>query len=122
MSDWNVEFEKWLKELEEKREVARVSPPDGQDASGQYGQWILCDDRLPEAGQDVILLFRDTFHTHSDWPKVVVSTAWLCNVDEERTPKGEWALTGRLYSIWPKVISIKNGIAWMALPEPPKEG
>jgi hypothetical protein len=122
MSDWNVEFEKWLKKLEEQREVARVSPPDGQDASGQYGQWILCDDRLPEAGQDVILLFHDTFHTHPDWPKVVVSTAWRCNVDKERTPKGEWALTGRLYSICPKVISIKNGIAWMALPEPPKEG
>lgn len=119
MTDWNEEFEKWLKALNEQRAAAQAAAPDLNDVSGQYGEWILCKDRLPEKGQDVILVFRDTFHTHRSWPRIAISPAWRCNVGEEKTPDGEWALTGRLYSIWPKGIGIEDGIAWMALPELP---
>ena len=79
--------------------------------------WIPCSKQLPEKGVNVILTFKDTFHTHPSWPKVQVLPAWICNVDEDN-PRGQWAIEGRLGNY---VIDIDSGIAWKPLPEPYKE-
>ena len=122
MSNWEKEFEKFWQEQQEKKAAAQAAAPDLNDVFGEYGEWTSCEHKelLPGRGQDVILLFRDTFHKHKDWPRIAVSPAWRCNVEEEKTPYGQWALTGRLYSIFPGVIDIEDGIAWMALPNPLK--
>lgn len=73
---------------------------------------------LPEKGVNVILTFKDTFHTHPSWPKIQVLPAWICNVDDDN-PKGQWAIEGRLGNY---VINIDDGIAWKPLPEPYKGG
>lgn len=78
--------------------------------------WIPCEKELPEKGVNVILTFKDTFHTHPSWPKIQVLPAWICNVDDDN-PKGQWAIEGRLGNY---VINIDDGIAWKPLPEPYK--
>ena len=114
-----AEFEKWMMQQKAIREAAKTVEPKKNSVDGQYWNWIACQYRLPPVGQDVILYFRDTFHTRQDWPEFVVSTAWRCNVGNDN-PDGQWCLTGRLYGIYPGVIDIKDGIAWMALPEVPE--
>ena len=79
-------------------------------------KWISCNKRLPDCGEDVILYFHDSFHKHPSWPKMDVKPAWRCNVDEEDSPDGAWAIEGRLGNY---VVDLKDGIAWMPLPEPP---
>ena len=79
--------------------------------------WILCSERLPEKGVNVILTFRDTFHTHPSWPKVQVMVAWICNCGDEH-PDGEWAIEGRLGNY---VVNLEDGIAWQPLPKPYQE-
>lgn len=74
--------------------------------------WILVKDRLPDIGQDVILVFHDTFHTDATWPKVAVRPAWRCNVGAY-SPNGEWAIEHGYHM----TIPIEDGIAWMELPE-----
>ena len=78
--------------------------------------WILSRDRLPEVGEDVILYFKDTVHTHPSWPKIDVKPAWRCNVGEKNSPDGDWAIEGRLGNF---VIPLQDGIAWMPLPALP---
>lgn len=80
-----------------------------------YGTWIPCGERLPKAGENVILYFRDTFHTDPSWPETQVLPAWRCNVAEENKPNGQWAIEGRIWST--TVIDIEDGIAWMPLPK-----
>ena len=80
----------------------------------QFGEWVSCRERLPKVGEDVILKFKDTFHTHPSWPKIQIMPAWRCNVDESQ-PNGEWAIEGRLWH--QTIISIDDGIAWMPMPK-----
>lgn len=112
-------FEEWLRKQSAMRDKAAKSAPEINASEGEYGTWVSCLYRLPAVGQDVILVFNDNFHTHPDWPKIAMTTAWRCNVTDENK-SGEWALTGRLYNHFPGVVDIRLGIAWMALPEMPK--
>ena len=79
-------------------------------------KWILCSDRLPDVGEDIILFFKDTFHTQPSWPKTIVKSAWRCNFGQKGSPDGAWAIQGRLYDFG---IPLQDGIAWMPLPAPP---
>ena len=84
----------------------------------KFGEWIPCSERLPKIGQDVILFFHDSIHTHPSWEKTPVMPAWICNVGEEASPNGEWAIEGRFGgNMW--VEPLDSGIAWMPLPNPP---
>ena len=84
----------------------------------EESKWIPCSERLPKSGENVILFFYDTFHTHPSWEKTRVLPAWRCNVGEERSPNGEWAIEGRCWN--DVVIDLKDGIAWMPLPKEPE--
>lgn len=89
------------------------------DRQPKVGQWIPCSERLPEAGENIILTFKDTFHTHPTMAnKIRVMPAWRCNVCEEETPDGAWAIEGRLGKF---AVDITDGIAWMPLPPAFKE-
>ena len=79
-------------------------------------KWILCRDRLPDAGEDIILFFKDTLHKHPQWPKMDVKPAWRCNLGAKNSPNGDWAIGGRFGTY---AIPFHDGIAWMPLPEPP---
>ena len=80
--------------------------------------WIKCSERLPDQGVNVILTFNDTYHIDPSWPEIQVLPAWRCNVGEDETPDGAWAIEGRLggYS-----IPLEDGIAWKPLPKPYQE-
>ena len=113
-----LEFEKGFngtlcEAIAEKRKV-RITEVKKDDLTDG---WILCRDRLPKSGEEVVLFFRDTFHTHPSWPKTQVLCAWRCNVNENKTPNGEWAIEGRCWNN--VVISLEDGIAWMPLPGRP---
>ena len=82
-------------------------------------KWIRCSERLPASGQDIILMFRDTYHKHDSWPKISVKPAWRCNVGEESSPDGLWAIEGRLGM--GMTLSLSDGICWMELPDIDKE-
>ena len=83
-------------------------------------KWIPCSKRLPKRGDDVILYFKDTYHTEKGWEPYIVMPAWRCNVGEEDTPNGAWAIEGRLGGFgW--VQPLETGIAWMKLPKPPRK-
>ena len=85
------------------------------DDTPAFGKWIPCRERLPRVGEDVILYFRDTYHTDPSWPETQFLPAWRCNVAEEDTPNGQWAIEGRLWNT--VVIDIEDGIAWMPMPK-----
>lgn len=111
-------FEKELELVRTITDAVRAATvPELRIIQADYGDWILCSERLPEVGANVILTFRDTFHTHDSWPKITVMPAWICNVDED-SPKGMWAIEGRLGDY---IIDIESGIAWMPMPEAYKE-
>lgn len=97
--------------------VKEATDPELRIIQAEYGGWIPCEKELPETGANVILTYKDTFHTHESWPRIAVMPAWICNVDEEN-PKGMWAIEGRLGNY---CIDIESGIAWMPMPEPYKE-
>ncbi len=80
----------------------------------EHGDWVACSDEMPPAGVDVILTFEDTFHTHPSWPRIAVKPAWICNVGEEKTPNGEWAIEGRLGNF---CVPLEAGLGWMPLPK-----
>ncbi len=107
---WDAEFEIYKSVLDAIREA---SPPELVILQAEREGWTPCSEGLPKAGADVILTFRDTFHTHPSWPKVAVMPAWICNVSEEK-PLGEWAIEGRLGNY---VVDIDSGIAWMPMPK-----
>lgn len=108
---FDIEFEIFQKVCEAIREA---SPPEYKVLQSNHGTWVKCKDELPPVGVNVILCFKDTFHTHPSWPQKQVMAAWICNVDKEH-PKGEWAIEGRLGNY---VVEIDDGIAWMPMPEP----
>lgn len=114
MKYFKTEFEIYREVLDYMR---ACSCPTYTVIQADSGNWIPCKDKLPDVGVNVILTFRDTFHTHPSWPKVQVMPAWICNVDEDN-PKGEWAIEGRLGNY---VVDIDSGIAWQPLPAPYKE-
>ena len=95
-------------ELEKKRE------PNTEIKANLGDKWIPCAKKLPEVGEDVILYFFDTYHTHPSWPRTNIKSAWICNVDEDH-PKGQWAINGRLWDN--VVIDIDDGISWMPMPK-----
>ena len=95
----------------QKRKVFEVL----DKSSADFGKWIPCRERLPRVGEDVILYFRDTYHTDPSWPETQFLPAWRCNVAEEDTPNGQWAIEGRLWNT--VVIDIEDGIAWMPMPK-----
>ena len=94
--------------------IKEATAPELRIIQAKYDGWIPCEKELPETGANVILTFKDTFHTHESWPRVAVMPAWICNVDEEN-PKGMWAIEGRLGNYG---IDIESGVAWMPMPEP----
>ncbi len=106
---WKAEFEIYRSALYAIREA---SPPELVVLQAEREGWTPCSEGLPEVGANVILTFRDTFHTHPSWPKVAVMPAWICNVSEEK-PRGEWAIEGRLGNY---IVDIDSGIAWMPMP------
>ena len=71
-------------ELQKKRAPMVTVDPVFPDGSG----WISCRKKLPAPGQDVILFFHDTFHTHPSWPDPAVQPAWRANVGEPESPDG----------------------------------
>lgn len=107
---WDYEFEIFNAVLDAIREEA---PAETIIIESEHSDWVPCSQELPPVGADVILTFRDTFHTHPDWPKVAVKPAWRCNVEEE-TPDGRWAIEGRLGNFG---VNIEDGIAWMPMPK-----
>ena len=114
-----LEFEKGFngnlcEAIAEKRKIKELEQFSKIQKQDVFGKWIMCSERLPEIGENVILYFLDTYHTHPSWPRRTVSSAWRCNVDKETTPNGQWAITGRLWN--DTVIDIEDGIAWMPMP------
>lgn len=109
-----LEFEKdfngfLCEALVEKRKVY----DEELQSKDQFGEWILCSEKLPEMGEDIILYFKDTYHTHLSWPETNIKSAWRCNINEI-TPNGQWAINGRLWR--DTVLDIEDGIAWMPMP------
>lgn len=76
-------------------------------------RWTPCSEKLPDPGQDVILVYRDDNHNN----EIRVSPAWRGNVWEPEQQNGIWILTKRMSSS----ANIEDGIAWTPLPEPSKE-
>ncbi len=110
MKYWNAEFELFSAVCNAVREA---SPPQVVIIQAKREGWTPCSEELPPVGADVILRFKDTLHTHPDWPKTAVKPAWICNVCEE-TPRGQWAIEGRLGDF---IVDIDSGIEWMPMPE-----
>ncbi len=110
---WDKEFEIYDEVL---KAIRAATSPEITVVQSKHDTWVPCDMELPPVGADVILTYRDTFHTHESWPKVSVMPAWICNIDDDN-PKGQWAIEGRLGNY---VLPIEDGIAWMPMPEPYK--
>ena len=104
-----MEFQIWDEVLDAMR---ACTCPTYTVMEAKSNGWIPCSEKRPDAGVNVILRFRDTFHTDSSWPKIQVMPAWICNVSEDM-PDGEWAIEGRLGNY---TVDIQDGIEWQPLP------
>lgn len=68
------------------------------------GEWIFCNDRLPEDGENVLVWFIRDAWGRRHYLKQDMAVGWQVN--------GLWHIDG---------CSGVHGIAWMPLPKPPKE-
>lgn len=100
----NVEKEELLKALQYDRQQYEKGYADGL---AQCKQWISVNERLPEDGIPVL-----AYYERNAWPEG-------CNAPVRKKEIGVgWHVDGRWHvDGCSKVV----GIAWMPLPEPPKE-
>ena len=101
--------------LEKKREIMDAEEAEALRILRRNDGMIGCQNEPAPPGQDVILIFHDTYHTHPSWPKIAIAPAWRCNVGEDDSkPYGQWAIDGRLGGY---VVDYGDGICWMPLPD-----
>lgn len=78
-------------------------------------QWISVKDRLPERGEQVLLIaygWKDTTVYIGRLEHMSPETSWLTGITSKES---EWCIQGWSYLREPIVTH------WMPLPEPPKE-
>ena len=72
-------------------------------------KWVLCSERLPENGRQVLVYARSVHFA-------------LAKYDEMREADGTYKKQWVTFDAWKPFYTIKNVIAWMELPEPYQEG
>lgn len=72
-------------------------------------QWVLCSERLPENGRQVLVFARSVHFA-------------LAKYDEMREADGTYKKQWVTFDAWKPFYRVKDVIAWMELPEPYQEG